>query len=123
MFDNSSLTPFSVKVLNTLLYHQRRVRKPRVTADDVPPRMLSYGDLCEMLDREKRHAICLCEPLARIEEWCVANDRPNLSALVVSEATRRPGECYGRSPQFSRDSWEQDILDCLGTINYPLHIC
>ncbi|MFK4764936.1 hypothetical protein ACI3L3_09190 [Desulfobaculum sp. SPO524] len=120
MFDNTPLTPFSIKVVNKLLYHQRRVRTPLVRKEDAPQRLLTYRELCEMLDRDPRQASTLTGPLACIEKWCAVNDWPNLSSIVVSESTGQPGKHYGKHAP--RDNWHSDAIECLRSTDYPMFV-
>lgn len=114
MFDNSPLTPFTIKVVNKLLYHQRRVRTLRNPVDDVSDRMLTHTELCEMLDREPSQAYRLKAPLQRIEEWCTINNWPNLTTLVVE-----PEEREKATPQ---QTPPQDLLQCLTSVDYPMFV-
>lgn len=120
--DNASMNRFTIKVLNTLLYHQRRVRKPRATQEDTNFRTLTYSELCEAVDRKPQQATCLKKPLHLIESWCSENQVPNLNALVVTESQQRPGHLYNFDGSFPSQDWHNEIIRCIRSTDYPLFI-
>jgi hypothetical protein len=71
---------------------------------------LTYGDLAEKMDIDRRAAIGLHRELAIVATFCIQNDLPAISCLVIGQDTRAPGPgVISRSGK----SWQEDQRDAL----------
>ena len=54
-------------------------------------RTITYGELAEILGYERRTGVTLAHALALVSQYCLYNDLPPISCIVVSRTTKKPG--------------------------------
>lgn len=72
----------------------------------------TYGDLAEKMGIDRRAAIGLHRELAIVATFCIQNDLPAITCLVIGQDTRAPGPGVISRPG---KTWQEDQRDALRT--------
>lgn len=113
------MSPFAFALCRALIEHQFQVSaraKELSRPSDVDRRLITYADLCKRAGRAGDER-SIGPYLLEVAEWCAAQNRPPLNALVVSATMRRPSDGYSEAPGCV--NWGDDVRRVLTCESYP----
>ena len=74
-----------------LILSAHAVLRGEESLNGLPQGLLSYGDLAELMGKDRRAGITLTRQLGIVGHYCLEHELPPLNVIVVNQNTGEPG--------------------------------